>query len=73
LYRLQVDQLRQLVVTLLQQHIDVGPGFADPVLELHQAVVCHHGPYDGHGGQAEQQHTDDTHCCPPLAFARRLY
>lgn len=37
-----LDQLRQLVMALLEEHVDVGPGLAHGVLQPYQAVVEHH-------------------------------
>ncbi|MNZ99653.1 hypothetical protein D3C78_1189880 [compost metagenome] len=58
-------QLGQLIVALAQQHVDVRPGLADPVLETHQGVVDLHritGQQDaGHqNGDSTQTHARNS-------------
>ena len=49
LYRL--DQVGNEVVALLELHVDVGEGLADPLPHGHELVVDHDDP----------QHEDDDH------------
>src|SRR3546814_4882377 len=46
-----LDQLRQFVMALLEQHVDIAPRLADGVLQIHQSVVDD----DGVGQRSQHQ------------------
>ncbi|MNN44036.1 hypothetical protein D3C81_1583060 [compost metagenome] len=58
-------QLGQLVMALLEQHVDVRPGLADPMLEPHQAVVEHHQVAGQQNPYHPQRNHEKTHRCSP--------
>ena len=68
-----LDQLGEFVVALLEQHVDVGPGLGEVVLELHQAVVDHHAVHQREDDEAEEDCAADAHCGDSIANARILY
>ena len=45
-----LDQVRDQVVALLELHVDIGKGLADPLAERDQTVI---------GGEREENENDD--------------
>ncbi|MCY1361031.1 hypothetical protein D9M69_476820 [compost metagenome] len=56
-----LHQLGQFLVTLLEQHVDVRPGLAHPVLEAHQAVVERHRIGGQEDEDDDQRNTGQAH------------
>src|SRR5690606_8951929 len=65
-----VDQFRDLVVALLQQHVDVGPGLDDVVLDEHQLVVERHRVNARY--EQQQQEREAGHGCQASKSALTL-
>jgi hypothetical protein len=55
-----LDQLGQLVVTLLEQDVDVRPGFADVVLKVYQLVEDEYAE-DSEQGQHDKKNQKAGH------------
>jgi hypothetical protein len=60
-----LDELREFVATLLEQHIDVGPSLRYIVLQLDQAVVEHDQVTASDHHQSQHYDRDDVHDYPP--------
>jgi hypothetical protein len=58
-----LDQLRQLIETLLEQNIDITPILIDTVFEMNQAVINgdHIKNYDQNCKQKNAEQNPDSH------------
>jgi hypothetical protein len=55
------DEFWQFVVTLFEQHVDVGPRFCGIMLQIDQPVVDQDGVHDHEQDRADQNETAYAH------------
>src|SRR3569623_902737 len=58
-----LDELRQLVVTQLEQHVDIRPGFGHTVFRADQIDINQHTVYRRGGEQAHEYERANIHRC----------